>query len=71
VPEWLAAAPEMPQLVHAYLAQATQGSMELRVVSDDLKQLAARTRHNQRLLAALCVLVALSALSVCLVLALR
>ena len=71
VPEWLAAAPEMPQLVHAYLTQATQGSMELRIASDDLKFLAARTRHNQRLLVTLCVVIALSALSICLVLALR
>ncbi|CAG1772741.1 partial putative protein kinase UbiB, partial [uncultured bacterium] len=71
VPEWLAAAPEMPQLVHAWLTQATQGGMELRLASDDLKQLAARSRQNQRLLIALCVIVALSAISICWVLALR
>ncbi|MBX3688681.1 MAG: ubiquinone biosynthesis regulatory protein kinase UbiB [Dokdonella sp.] len=70
-PEWLAAAPDMPQLVHAWLSQATRGAMELRVVSDDLKQLAARSRQNQRLLAALCVIVALSAISICWMLALR
>ncbi len=49
VPEWLAAAPEMPQLVHAYLTQATPGSMELRVVSDDLKAMERRLLQGQRL----------------------
>jgi len=48
VPEWLALAPEMPQLMHDYLAQATGGRMELRIASDDLKQLEQRARRGQR-----------------------
>jgi len=48
VPEWLAAAPDMPQLVHEYLTQATRGGMELRIASDDLKQLELRLRQGQR-----------------------
>jgi ubiquinone biosynthesis protein len=70
VPEWIAAAPDMPQLVHAYLAQATSGAMELRIASDDLKKLEARTRRGQRVavwlslgvsLAVACMLIALLA----------
>lgn len=48
IPEWLAAAPDMPQLVHDYLAQATAGRMELRIASDDLRQLDLRLRRGQR-----------------------
>ncbi len=48
VPEWLAAAPDMPQLVHDYLAQATQGALELRIASDDLKGLDLRVSRGQR-----------------------
>lgn len=48
IPEWLAAAPDMPQLVHDYLAQATRGELELRIASDDLKKLALRARRGQR-----------------------
>ncbi|HEU4664864.1 MAG TPA: ubiquinone biosynthesis regulatory protein kinase UbiB [Dokdonella sp.] len=48
VPEWLAAAPDMPQLVHSYLSQATTGSMELRIASDDLRRIERRLRHGQR-----------------------
>jgi len=48
VPEWIAAAPDMPQLVHGYLAQATGGTMELRIASDDLKTLERRARRGQR-----------------------
>ncbi len=48
VPEWLAAAPEMPQLLHDYLRQATTGGMELRIASDDLKALDQRIRRGQR-----------------------
>jgi ubiquinone biosynthesis protein len=48
VPEWLAAAPDMPQLVHEYLTQATRGGMELRIASDDLKRLELRLRQGQR-----------------------
>jgi ubiquinone biosynthesis protein len=49
VPEWLAAAPDMPQLVHDYLTQATRGKLELRVASDDLKAIERRARQGQRL----------------------
>ncbi len=48
VPEWLSAAPEMPQLLHDYLRQATTGGMELRIASDDLKALERRIRRGQR-----------------------
>jgi ubiquinone biosynthesis protein len=48
IPEWLATAPDMPQLVHDYLAQATTGRMELRIASDDLRQLDLRLRRGQR-----------------------
>jgi ubiquinone biosynthesis protein len=49
VPEWLAAAPDMPQLVHDYLTLATRGELELRIASDDLKALEQRARRGQRL----------------------
>jgi ubiquinone biosynthesis protein len=48
VPEWLAAAPDMPQLVHNYLTQASSGTMELRVASEDLKRLERRAQRGQR-----------------------
>lgn len=49
LPEWVAAAPDMPQLVHDYLTQATQGALELRIASDDLKRLELRARRGQRI----------------------
>jgi ubiquinone biosynthesis protein len=48
LPEWLAAAPDMPQLVHDYLSLATRGKLELRVASDDLKAIERRVRRGQR-----------------------
>ena len=48
LPEWIAAAPDMPQLVHSYLTQATSGGMELRIASDDLKRLEQRAERGQR-----------------------
>jgi len=48
LPEWVAAAPDMPQLVHEWLAQATTGAMELRIASDDLKRIEQRSRNGQR-----------------------
>jgi ubiquinone biosynthesis protein len=48
LPEWLSAAPDMPQLVHDYLEQATAGRMELRIASDDLRRLDLRLRRGQR-----------------------
>jgi ubiquinone biosynthesis protein len=55
VPEWLAAAPDMPQLVHDYLTLATRGKLELRVASDDLKAIERRARQGQRLAVLLAV----------------
>jgi ubiquinone biosynthesis protein len=49
VPEWIAAAPDMPQLVHDYLTQATRGRLELRIASEDLKAIERRARRGQRL----------------------
>jgi ubiquinone biosynthesis protein len=48
LPEWIAAAPDMPQLVHDYLAQATRGQMELKIASDDLRNLELRAQRGQR-----------------------
>jgi ubiquinone biosynthesis protein len=48
LPVWLAAAPDMPQLVHDYLSMATRGTLELRVASDDLKAIERRVRRGQR-----------------------
>jgi ubiquinone biosynthesis protein len=48
MPEWLAAAPDMPQLVHDYLTLATRGKLELRIASDDLKAIERRARRGQR-----------------------
>ena len=39
VPEWLAAAPDMPQLLHDYLHKASSGGIEMRVHSEDLRNL--------------------------------
>ncbi len=55
IPEWLAVAPEMPQLVHDWLEQATQGRGELRITSADLERLEARARVSQRLAATLTI----------------
>jgi ubiquinone biosynthesis protein len=49
LPEWLAAAPGMPQLVHEYLTLATRGGLELRMSSDDLKAIERRARNGQRI----------------------
>ncbi len=48
LPEWIAAAPDMPQLVHEFLAQATHGGLELKIASDDLKKLELRVQRGQR-----------------------
>ncbi len=48
LPEWIAAAPDMPQLVHSYLTQATRGGLELRIASDDLKRIELRAARGQR-----------------------
>lgn len=49
VPDLLAAAPDMPMLAHAFLAQATSGTLELRIASDDPIRLERRSRSGQRL----------------------
>jgi ubiquinone biosynthesis protein len=46
VPEWLAAAPDMPQLMHSYLEQVTSGSLQLRIASEDLRKLEANSRRS-------------------------
>jgi ubiquinone biosynthesis protein len=48
VPDWIAAAPDMPQLLHGYLAQATSGKMELRIASEDLRRIERRAQLGQR-----------------------
>ena len=49
LPEWITAAPDMPQLVHNYLEQAVAGTLELRIASDDLKRIERRALRGQRL----------------------
>ncbi|MDC8014336.1 ubiquinone biosynthesis regulatory protein kinase UbiB [Tahibacter soli] len=39
IPEWLAAAPDMPQLLHDYLQKASSGGIQMRVHSEDLRNL--------------------------------
>ena len=51
LPEWLAAAPRMPELVREALSQVAEGRTRLAITSDDLAQLAAESRRTQRLLA--------------------
>ena len=53
VPEWLAVAPDMPQLVHDWLSQQTEGRGELRITSAELERLATRAHGSQRLAARL------------------
>lgn len=60
LPEWLAAAPDLPNLVHSYLTQATSGAMELRIASDDLKRLELRAARGQRLAVWLALAVSLA-----------
>jgi ubiquinone biosynthesis protein len=48
VPEWIAAAPEMPELVRDYLTLATRGKLELRISSDDLKAIEQRMNRGRR-----------------------
>ena len=48
MPSWLAAAPDMPQLLHDYLKLATTGNAHMRLSSDDLKRLADVSHTGQR-----------------------
>ncbi|HVT33435.1 MAG TPA: ubiquinone biosynthesis regulatory protein kinase UbiB [Rhodanobacteraceae bacterium] len=48
VPEWIAAAPEMPELIRDYLTLATRGKLELRIASGDLKAIERRMARGQR-----------------------
>ena len=49
IPEWLAAAPDMPQLMHSYLEQVTSGKLEVRIASEDLRRLEANSRRGPQL----------------------
>ncbi len=49
IPEWMAAAPDMPQLVHRYLEQVTSGQLDVRIRSGELRELEQRSRLGQRL----------------------
>jgi len=49
IPEWMAAAPEMPQLMHRYLQQVANGELEVRIASQDLHTLADGSQRNARL----------------------
>ena len=49
VPEWLAAAPDMPQLMHRYLQQVANGELEVRIASADLRTLADNSQRNARI----------------------
>ena len=49
VPEWLAAAPDMPQLLHSYLEQVTSGHLQLRIASDDLRRIETHSRRSPQL----------------------
>ncbi len=51
LPEWLAAAPRMPELVREALSQVAEGRTRLAITSDDLVRLTAESRRSQRLLA--------------------
>ena len=46
IPEWLAAAPDMPQLLHSYLEQVTTGKLEVRIASEDLRRLEVNSRRG-------------------------
>ncbi|MEO7432941.1 MAG: ubiquinone biosynthesis regulatory protein kinase UbiB [Dokdonella sp.] len=48
VPEWMAIAPDMPQLIHEYLVQTTSGRLELNIASRDLSRLERQVRNGQR-----------------------
>jgi ubiquinone biosynthesis protein len=49
IPEWMAAAPDMPQLVHRYLEQVTTGQLDVQIRSGELRELEQRSRLGQRL----------------------
>ena len=48
LPGWLAAAPDMPQLLHDYLKQAVAGEARLVMRSEDLRRLAEISHSGQR-----------------------
>jgi ubiquinone biosynthesis protein len=49
-PEWLHAAPRMPDLAREWLQQAVAGDLNVRFASQDLAQLHAEARRSRRLL---------------------
>jgi ubiquinone biosynthesis protein len=55
IPEWMAAAPDMPQLVHRYLDQVTRGELGIHVASSDVRDLETRSQLGQRLAIRLCI----------------
>ncbi len=55
VPEWLAAAPDMPQLAHSYLEQVTTGKLQVRIASEDLRRLEMNSRRGPQLPAQLTI----------------
>ena len=52
-PEWLAAAPQMPELIHAALKRAAAGELDSAAHTADLAQRETDTRKNRRQFAAL------------------
>ncbi|HET8897749.1 MAG TPA: ubiquinone biosynthesis regulatory protein kinase UbiB [Rhodanobacteraceae bacterium] len=52
LPQWLHAAPEMPDLLHAWLRHAVDGKQRMEVSSSELAALRAQQAHSQRSLAA-------------------
>ncbi len=55
VPEWLAAAPDMPQLLHSYLEQVTSGKLQVRIASEDLHRLELNSRRGPQLAVSLTI----------------
>ncbi|WP_414648932.1 ubiquinone biosynthesis regulatory protein kinase UbiB [Dokdonella sp.] len=55
VPEWLAATPDMPQLMHSYLEQVTSGKLEVRIASEDLRRLETHSRRGPQLAVSLTI----------------
>ncbi|NII10902.1 ubiquinone biosynthesis regulatory protein kinase UbiB [Oleiagrimonas sp. C23AA] len=51
IPEWMHAAPRMPDLAREWLQQAVAGELQVRFASDDLARLHTEARRTRRLLA--------------------
>jgi len=48
LPEWLHAAPRIPELVRELMQQAADGNARVRFSSDELERLRTQSQHNQR-----------------------